>query len=418
MSAVANHYAVRETCRICGSRDLLPFLEFGDMPLAGGFLKKEDFENEKLYPLSVCFCRNCKEVQILEVVPAEVLFKDYRYVSSTTATLSAHFREYAAEMNERFLGPQSLVVEFGCNDGVLLKPFNDLGVRTLGVEPAENIARIAMQRNCEIVNDFFNVRVADKILASHGRADLICANNVFAHIDDMHEPMRAIRKLLNPAGVFVCEVHYLLDLLEQYQYDMIYHEHMMHHSLTALSHLLSAFDMQVFDVRRVSTHAGSLRVYSQKKDQGRHQLQAGVQALLDLERQHGCDREETFLRFGQTVHQKRDALTQLVRDLRARGKRIIGYGASGRATVHLNFCGFDSKDVEYVVDASHERQGRYIPGVHIPIVGPEKLKNDHPDGAVLFAYNYSDEIMKKEKDFLASGGHFILPLPHAKMVAT
>jgi len=410
-SIEAGAFKRRATCQICDGEGLRPFLDFGDVPLAGGFLKKEDLHRDALYPQTVCFCETCKDVQVREIVPPEVLFRDYRYVSSTTQTLREHFERYAKEMKERFLTQDSFVVEFGSNDGVLLKPFNSLGVQAVGVEPAVNISQLARDKGCDVINDFFNTTVAAAIADTRGRADLICANNIFAHIDDMHEPMRAIKHLLQPDGVFVCEVHYLLDLVKSFQYDMFYHEHIMHHSIRSLSYLLNRYDMEVFDVKRVATHSGSIRVYSQNRGGGRHAVSGDVAELLGLEEQEGLYEFDTFVEFSRGVHQRRDQLTALVRNLRAQGKRVVGYGASGRATVHMNFCGFGTADLEYVVDASHEREGRYIPGVHVPIVNPRVLETDRPDFALVFAYNYLDEIVRKEAGFVDRGGKFIVPLP-------
>ncbi|MBL8013977.1 MAG: class I SAM-dependent methyltransferase [Candidatus Omnitrophica bacterium] len=409
-------YISRDSCRICFSKDLVSFLDFGKMPLAGGFIRPEDVSAEKLYPLTTAFCRHCKEVQILETVPADVLFKDYRYVSSTTTTLSRHFASYAKSMTERFLNHDSLVVEFGCNDGVLLKPFVDLGVRAVGVEPATNIAKLAQRKGCFVINDFFNLNTAANIQRQHGRASLICANNVFAHIGDIHEPMKAIVSLLEPQGVFVFEVHYLLSLLESCQFDMIYHEHMLHHSLMALSYLLGLYEMEIFDVKRISIHAGSIRVYAQKKATGRHPIAGDVLLAMAQEQQRGLDREETFLTFGKEVYQKRDGLVQLIDSLLQKGKRIVGYGASGRATVHLNFCKLGAEKIPYVTDESSERRGRLIPGMHNPIVSPEQLRQEQPDFALLFAYNFFEEVMKKEQAFIRKGGRFIVPLPESRVV--
>lgn len=394
----------------------MKFLDLGQMPLAGGFIRPHEIPDEKLYPLTVVFCRVCKEVQILQTVPAEVLFKDYRYMSSTTVTLSNHFAAYAKAMTERFLSRDDLVVEFGSNDGVLLKPFGDLGVKAVGVEPAVNIAKLALAKGCTVVNDFFNTATAADIKRRYGCASLVCANNVFAHIDDMHGPMRAIVELLKPDGVFVFEVHYLLSLLEGCQFDMIYHEHMMHHSLTALGYLLNLHGMEIFDAKRIPIHAGSIRVYAQKKGQGRHPVAADLNRLLSDEHAAGLDREETFLDFGHTVYRKRDELVRLVSRLRGQNKTIVGYGASGRASVHLNFCKFGVTDIPYVTDESPERQGRVIPGMHIPIVDPQRLRDQQPDYALLFAYNFFEEVMKKETEFIRKGGRFIVPLPEPKVI--
>ncbi len=409
-------YSTITSCRICKSSDLKTFLKFGDMPLAGGFIKKEELAKEKQFPLTVVFCERCKETQILETVSSTTLFKDYRFVSSTTETLSNHFIQYAKTMKERFIEKNSLVVEFGSNDGVLLKPFNDLGIKAIGVEPAKNIALLARKKGCKVINDFFNSKTAKEIKKKYGNASLICANNVFAHIDDMHEPMKGIKLLLKEEGIFVFEVHYLIDLLEQFQFDMIYHEHMMHHSLTSLSYLLNLFDMEIFDILRIPIHAGSIRVYAQNKKKGKENIQESVYKLFNLEKSRKIDHLSTLIKFGEDTYKKRDSLIKLVKNLKSQGKRIVGYGASGRATVHINFCKFDNKTIEYVVDASHERQGRLIPGMHIPILPPDKFKEDKPDFAILFAYNYFEEVMKKETNFIKNGGRFIVPLPEPKII--
>lgn len=407
----------RNDCRICGSRDLVMFLDFGLMPLAGGFIRKEQIPDERKFPLRIYFCRNCKEVQVLDVVSKELLFKDYRFLASVTKTLSEHFVQYAKDMkNELGLNEKSLVVEFGSNDGVLLRPFGDMGIRAVGVEPARNIAEVAIQRGCSVIVDFFNERVAGEIVEANGRADLICANNVLAHIDDMHEVMRAIKLLLKEDGALVFEVHYLLDLLEKYQYDMMYHEHMMYQSLTALGHLLDLFGMEIFDVKRIPIHSGSIRVYAKNRESGKHRVKPTVAEALEIERKKGLDREETFFRFAMELDAKRAELVSMIKKAKREGKRVIGYGASGRASTQLNFCGIGKDMIDYVVDASPERYGRVVPGVHIPIVKPDILKTDVPDFTVLFAWNYEDEVLKKEEDYRKRGGKFIIPLPNVRIV--
>ncbi len=407
----------RDDCRICKSKDLVKFLSFGRMPLAGRFIKKEEIKNEKVYPLDVYFCRNCKEVQLLDVVSADTLFKDYRYLSSVTKTMSEHFRNYAKAMKERFkLDEKSLVVEFGSNDGVLQKPFKDLGITAVGVEPAINVAKIAKERGFIVINDYFTTKVAERILKTYGKVDLICANNTFAHIDDMHEVMRAIKLLLKENSIFVFEVHYLVDLLNKYQYDFIYHQHLMYHSLMALSYLLKVFDMEIFDVKRVPIHLGSIRVYAKNIENDKEPVHGIVRELLELEKKMGLGQEGTFFKFASEVVAKRDKIIEIVKNLKAEGKRIIGYGASGRASVHLNFCKLGPKEIDYVVDMSPERQNRLIPGMHIPIIRPEILEKDSPDYAILFAYNYEKEVLRKEREFIKRGGKFIIPIPNVRIV--
>ena len=385
------------------------------MPIAGAFIKREEFGLDHSYPLTVVFCRNCKEVQILEVIDAEAYYKDYRFLASTTKTHTEHFKEYAREMKERFLKKDALVVEFGSNDGILLKPFQELGVKAIGVEPATNVANIAISKGCEVINDFFNQKIAGRIEDEHGKADFICGNNVFAHMDDIQEVMKTIVQLLKNDGVFVFEVHYLLDLIEQYQYDMIYHDHMMYHSLAALSYLMKLYNMEIFDVKRIPIHCGSIRVYAQMVG-GPYAIDSGVSGLKTLEKERELDKEKTFLDFGKEVYRKRDKIRSFIQNLKKEGKRIIGYGASGRATIHLNFCDFGPGIIEYIIDASPERYGRFVPGTRNPIYSPEILQEDKPDYALLFAYNYLSEIINKEKTFLERGGKFIVPVPEPKII--
>ncbi len=401
---------------------MVKFLDFGNMPLAGGFIRPDQLDQDEPFPLVVYFCRKCKEVQLLDIVSPEILFKDYRFLASTTKTLSSHFSNYAKEMKERFLTEGRggnrrfpLVVEFGSNDGVLLKPFMDLGIKVVGVEPAKNIAGIARSKGCIVVNDFFNEQTAKKIIDEYGKADMICANNVFAHIDDMHEVMKGIKTLLKPDGIYIFEVHYLPELLKTFQYDMIYHEHLMYHSLTSLTYLLDLFDMEIFEVKRIPIHSGSVRVYARNKDP-KKEKDKSVERLLKLENQSGLDKEETFLEFSKHVFRKRDEIKNTIEKLKSQGKKIVGYGASGRSVIHMNFSGLGKGEIDYVVDESPERIGRLIPGAHVPIVSPEVFRKDKVDYAVLFAYNYEKEVLEKEKEFLAKGGKFIIPLPEIRIV--
>jgi len=408
------NYNLRKNCRICFSKKISKFLNFGSMPLAGGFLKKKDLIKEKLYPLSVVFCRSCSEVQILENIPSKILFKDYRFTSSTTKTLSNHFVEYAKDMKKKFLKKDSFVVEFGSNDGVLLKPFNDLGVNVVGVEPALNIAKIARKKGLTIFNDFFNLKLTKKIKKKFNHADLICANNVFAHMDNIHEPMKGIKFLLKDDGVFVFEVHYLVNLLKQYQFDMIYHEHFMYHSLIALETLFRKYQMKIFDVKRVKTHSGSIRVFVQNFS-GKRKESLNVRKMIKEEKKMGINKINIYEKFNTQINNKKRKLIEILKRLKKQKKIIAGYGASGRATMIINYYKIENF-VDYVFDASNERIGRIIPGTKIPIINSNNINKKKPDYAIMFAYNYKKEIIDKEKKFIQSGGKFIIPLPEPKII--
>lgn len=407
----------RTTCRLCHSSDLHPFLALGETPPAGGFLLPGNVPSERKYPLTLSFCRNCHEVQILETVNPQILFKDYRYLASSTATLSRHFQDYAKEITGRFLKPGALVVEIGCNDGVLLKPLHEYSVRAVGVEPAENIAAVARSRGCHIYNDFFDLGLARVIRNEQGASDAISANNVFAHIDDLHGVMDGIDHLLAPHGVFLFEVQCLFDLLDGCQYDMIYHEHLMYHSVHALKKFFALFGMHIFDVIRVSTHCGSIRVHVQRNSNPSPQpIEKRLQIYLSEEKSRGFDLEKTFDNFGALVRKKSARLHHLVKTLNAEGKRVVGYGASGRASVHVNMSSLTPDILSYVVDNSPERIGRVMPGTHNPIVTAEVFREDPPDYAVVFAYNYLEEIMRKEVTFTERGGKWIVPLPEPRIL--
>ena len=410
-------YTLIKSCRICKSKDLKPFLKFGEMPLAGGFIKKEDLSKEKLYPLTVAFCQQCKETQVLETVSPEILFNDYRYVSSTTTTLSNHFKHYAKTMHERFLDEKSLVVEFGSNDGVLLEPFGEIGVKAIGVEPAKNIAKLARQKNCEVINSFFNSNTAQDIKDKHGEASLICANNVFAHIDDIHEPLRGIKLLLKEDGVFVFEVHYLGKVIEEMQYDMIYHEHLYYYSLLSAIEHFRRYNMVVFDLKLVPIHAGSLRLYV-SKECSKHALKISdaVQLLAEKERAKGYDKFWSFQKFSNEVATTKTKLIKVLKKIKSEGKTIAGYGSSGRANTMIQYCEITEDLVSYMIDDAPAKTGFFTPGSHLEIFPSSILSgNDAPDYVLVFAWSFFDEILKRNKNYIKAGGRMILPLPQVKI---
>jgi len=383
------------------------------MPLAGGFLPPSDFEKERSFPLRVYFCQECSLVQILDVVPREILFTQYRYLSSVTETLRKHFLEYAKKLSQ--LVPKKLVVEVGCNDGVFLEPLEKFGFKAIGIEPAVNVADITRSKGFEVVNDFLNQRIALDIVKKRGKAIAVLGSNVFAHIDDMDEVLSSVKLILEENGIFSFEVHSLASLIKDLQYDMIYHEHLCYYSLIAISNLLDRYDFEIFDVENIPMHAGSLRVYAHLKDDHTHKKLKIVDEHLEIEKKLGLNSLNSLLEFSSKVRNQREKLNQVLRKLKEKHCKIAGYGAPGRGNTLLNYCGVGTNILAYIVDASPSRHNLFTPGTHIPIFHPNVFRQDPPDYALMLAWSYKDEILCKEKWFVDNGGKWIIPLPEPKI---
>ncbi|RJQ34466.1 class I SAM-dependent methyltransferase [Candidatus Parcubacteria bacterium] len=403
----------KTTCRICKGPDLVKILALGDHPPVDNFLSEKDIAREKRYPLDVFFCRACNLVQLLDVVSPEELFHgDYAYFSSASEPLVRHFEQYASDLRQRFLSDGDLVVDIGSNDGVLLQFLKDYQV--LGIEPSENVARAAREKGIETLVAFFNSSLADTIIASHGKAKVITANNVFAHIDDIDEIIRGVRILLADDGVYAFEAHYLLDLIQKKEFDTVYHEHLCYYSVKPLIELFRRFEMDIFDVERQETHGGSIRVYAGKK--GAHSIEPSVQTLLQLEKDAGLHDEQTFAGFQKEVESIRAKLLEVVREARTEGKKVIGYGAPAKGNTLLNYCGFTADDIAYITDTTPHKIGLLTPGSHIPVVSPDILKTETPTLILLLAWNYKDYILEKEADVRKRGARFIIPIPRVEIV--
>lgn len=394
-------------------------MDFGEVGLAGAFLTRQQFATEKTFPMRLHFCEDCYAVQVTDIVPADVMFQDYFYFSSSIGTLREHFKHYAAEVTERFLQPASAtVLEFGCNDGVLLRPLADNGIRTvIGVDPASNVIATIDDSRIKVINSYFTEDVARRVVADHGHVDLIMANNVYAHIPDIQGTTRAVSQALGPDGVFAFEVHYLGKVIDEMQYDMIYHEHLYYYSLLSVMNHLARYDMMVFDIKPIPIHAGSIRFYTCKKG-SKHgaSVSPAVKELEARERARGFDRFETFEQFSQTVAGHRDDLMALLARLRSQGKKIAGYGASGRANTMIQYCGISHDQIDYMIDDAPAKAGYFTPKSHFEIFPSSILaERDPPDYLLIFAWSFFDEIRKKNDAYLAQGGRMILPLPEVSI---
>jgi SAM-dependent methyltransferase len=396
-------------------------MDFGEVALAGGFVTPEQFAKEHKFRLRLYFCEDCYAVQVIDKVPAEVLFHNYFYFSSSIGTLREHFKAYAAEVALRFLQPEvGVVLEFGCNDGVLLRPLADQGIRTvIGVDPAANVVATINDPRVKVINDFFTEEVSDRIVGTYGKVDIVMANNVYAHIPDIQGTTRAIASVLADDGVFVFEVHYLGKVVDEMQYDMIYHEHLYYYSLLSAMKHFERYGMMVFDIKPTSIHAGSIRFYVCKVG-SKHScsVTSAVKTLESEEKAKGFDRYETFHHFSDAVASQRTKLIRLLEDLRQRGATIAGYGASGRANTMIQYCGISHEHLDYMIDDAPAKEGFYTPGSHFKIHSGEILDSENPpDYVLVFAWSFFDEIRKRNTRYLAKGGRMILPLPDVTIVS-
>lgn len=402
------------TCRSCGGADLQPVLSLGSTPLANSLPGLDDLDtSEPSYPLKVVFCPDCTLVQITETVPPAELFSDYLYFSSYSDTMLEHARDLTAEViEERQLGPESLVVEIASNDGYLLQYYAQAGVPVLGIDPAANVAPAAEARGVPTLVEFFSREVAQELVSQGRRADVMHAHNVLAHVADLNGVVAGISLLLKPGGVAIIEAPYVRQMIENVEFDTIYHEHLCYFSLTALNHLFRRHGLAVIDVAQVPIHGGSLRIAV-----GAEQAPSErVHAMLAEEQRLGLDRLAYYSAFGDRVEALRAQLLQVLHDLKAEGNRIAVYGASAKGSTLLNYFGIGQETLEYVVDRSTAKQGRFTPGTHLQICPPQRLIEDRPDYVLLLTWNFADEILAQQAEYRQLGGRFIIPIPAPRIV--
>lgn len=405
------------TCRFCGSALEHVFADLGETPLANSFLNRDQLqEDQSRFPLKTYVCASCLLVQLPEFQSPEEIFSDYAYFSSFADAWLDHVARYAADMTERFdLGPNDRVVEIASNDGHLLRGFVERGVPVLGIEPAANVARAAEELGVETLVRFFGSEVAGELAADGTRANLLVGNNVLAHVPDLNDFVEGIRLLLAPDGVLTMEFPHLLRLMDENQFDTIYHEHFSYFSFRTAREVFAAHQLTLFDIEELPTHGGSLRIFGRHADDDSKPVSSRVGELLEREQERGLDRLDSYLSFDEQVRQTKDRLLDFLRDARARGKRVAAYGAPAKGNTLLNYCGVGRDLVAYTVDRSPHKQGLYLPGTRLPIHPPDKVFEDRPDYLLILPWNFREEIVEQMAGISEWGGRFVVAVPRTEV---
>jgi methylation protein EvaC len=404
-------------CRVCDAA-IAPFMSFGRMPIANGFLRPDETKDEYFFELAPAFCDVCRMFQLMEQPQPEKMFHgQYAFYSSTSRYMQAHFESFArAVMNTVLAGRDDpSIVELGSNDGIMLRHFQKLGLRHLGVEPSTNVAEVARNQGINTVSAFFDRELADAIVAERGCADAILAANVMCHIPDLPGVAAGVQRLLKPDGVFIFEDPYLGDMIAKTSYDQIYDEHVFIFSANSVRRAFAPFELELVDVVPQLTHGGSMR-YTLAPE-GSRQISKNVDEQLAKEAALGLDRSETYVQFKAHCENSRLTLMQTIERLRGRGKRVVGYGATSKSTTVINYCGLTPAHVEFISDTTPIKQGKLSPGAHIPVRPYDEFVQHYPDYALLFAWNHAAEIREKESGFIAAGGRWIVYVPQVAIVS-
>ena len=404
-------------CRFCGTDLRHTFVDLGISPLCESYLSVQQLhEMEAFYPLHVFVCGNCFLVQLREYVSAESIFGEYAYFSSYSESWLAHAKAYTRKMIERFaLGPKSQVVELASNDGYLLQYFVLAGMPVLGIEPAANVAAVAVQKGVPTLVKFFNRQSAEELAAQGIKADLLLGNNVLAQVPDLNSFVAGMKILLKPSGVITMEFPHLLRLMEEGQFDTIYHEHFSYFSFLVAEKIFSSHGLTLFDVEELSTHGGSLRIYACHAEDYSKCVTSEVVSLREKEESAGFSRLESYSSFAERVKETKCALLEFLIQAYRAGKQVAGYGAPGKGNTLLNYCGIRSELLAYTVDRNPYKQSKFLPGSHIPIFPPEQIRQTKPDYVLILPWNLKEEIMQQMGYIREWGGQFVVPIPRVKV---
>ena len=407
-------------CRFCGHAIRHTFVDLGMSPLCQTHITSEQLNHmEPFYPLHAYVCERCFLVQLEEFVAPGEIFSEYAYFSSYADSWVEHARQYCELMCERFgVDRSSRVVEIASNDGYLLQHFVTRGVQVLGVEPAANVAEVAIKKGIRTVVKFFGSQTARELVAEFGKPDLLLGNNVLAHVPDLNDFVAGMKALLGEHGVITMEFPHLLELMQHNQFDTIYHEHFSYFSFTTVTEVFRRHGVTLFDVERLPTHGGSLRIYGRQAEDGSKPVSARARELLAVEERFGLQKLETYAAFAEQVRETKRALLEFLIDAKRAGKRIVGYGAPGKGNTLLNYCGIGTDFLDFTVDRNPYKQGKYTPGTHIPILHPDELIKARPDYVLILPWNLKDEILATIGKIVSlKDARFIVPIPRVEVVS-
>jgi len=404
-------------CRICGSSRLKLFLDLGKTPLANAFVQKKDIKDEEQrYPLRVLFCETCNLCQLQHIIDPQTLFSHYVYFSSPMPQLSGYFSKYIDEAITRFIpSKKGRVVEIGSNDGILLAEVKKYGIKVLGVDPAKNIALVANVRGIPTIPDFFSNRLAHKIVKTYGRANMVIANNVVAHINDHHDLIQGVKTLLHEDGVFIFEAPYLIDMFTNLSFDTIYHEHLSYLAVRPLMMLMDKYDMEIFDVQAHHVQGLSLRVFVGNR--GKHKVSNSVSRFIEQELAMGLNSLNSYKKLAKQIASIKNKARRVLYKLKCKGSKISAYGAPAKGNTLLNYYDIGRDVLDYATEELPSKIGMFTPGTHIPIIDIKNARKIPPDFFLLLAWNYKDAILKKEEKYLTSGGKFIIPIGKVEIVS-
>jgi len=404
-------------CRFCSSPLTHTFVDLGMSPLSNAYLDNLQLHRmEPFYPLHVYVCANCFLVQLEEYETPQKIFSDYAYFSSYSSSWLDHCRLYVDQMVERFgLGKQHQVIEIASNDGYLLQYFLKQGIPVLGIEPAENVARVARDSGIPTISQFFGVTAARELAAQGKKADLLLGNNVLAHVPDLNDFVTGMKIVLKYDGIVTMEFPHLLQLIKQNQFDTIYHEHYSYLSLMTVSTIFEQHGLTIFDVQELTTHGGSLRIFARHKENANFDPTDRVDMLLEKEHDNGLGNVNTYTDFAKKVYMIKRALLQFLIKVKNDGKSVVGYGAAAKGNTLLNYCGIRQDFLDYVVDRSPHKQGKYLPGTHVPIFAPQKVFESKPDYLLVLPWNLREEIMEQMSLIREWGGKFVVPIPEVEV---